>query len=246
MKDYVVYKLIDPRTKDIRYVGKTTNGLHARLKDHLAVKRGLTLKDHCHRWLNQLVSLGLLPEAEVIERCTDPYHLIDREIFWIAEHRRLGHPLTNDTDGGPGATGYRWTEKQTERMRTLMSCSGNPMFGQGHRQVGRKNPMYGKGWKISGSKNPAAKAVVDVRTGKRYETMTEAAQDIGITIHHVSRLCYRGRSKSGRGHFFMFADDYSVATGSSVEEVSSSIATALGLDFGASSTTSANLAKSKP
>lgn len=89
-----IYALLQPETKEIRYIGKTNSPLHKRLSGHL--------KDKCNcyrtHWLR---SLRIRPEIVVIEKCADDIWE-ERERFWIAHYRSLGCNLVNQTIGGDG------------------------------------------------------------------------------------------------------------------------------------------------
>lgn len=92
-----IYVLCDPRTGEIRYVGKTIN-IQERFKGHCGCKVG-TYKSN---WIVGLKMLGLKPMVEVLETIknsddTDWQHV---ERFWIAYLRFLGFALTNLDDGG--------------------------------------------------------------------------------------------------------------------------------------------------
>lgn len=91
---HFIYTLTDPRTRVIRYVGKT-NKPAIRFAMHLCERRGT----HKNNWLNNLKSLGLRPIMDVIEECTCETWA-ERERFWIAHFRQLGYPLTNLDSGG--------------------------------------------------------------------------------------------------------------------------------------------------
>lgn len=95
MRHYI-YTLSDPRTKVIRYVGKTNNP-QVRFSMHMCEKRNT----HKNNWIRQLKSLGLKPVMEIIETidCTAD-EWADRERFWIAHFRQMGLPLTNLDSGG--------------------------------------------------------------------------------------------------------------------------------------------------
>ncbi|MBK3841724.1 GIY-YIG nuclease family protein [Paraburkholderia aspalathi] len=96
-----IYVLRDPRTNEIRYVGKTIQTLQTRLAGHLfdsAKKR-----THRDKWISHLLLLGLKPQIEEIERTLGNW--AERESFWILFYRRAGAKLTNHTDGGEGAPG---------------------------------------------------------------------------------------------------------------------------------------------
>ena len=209
MKEFIIYILSDPRTNQVRYVGKSENSLYARLKDHLHPKRGLTLKDHCHRWLNELVSSGFEPGAKVIEWVSCPENLLDRETFWIRKYRNDGSPLTNLTEGGRGTKGWKWSPEMAAHMKKIMSGTGNPFYGQGHRQRDKDNPMYGNGHKIAGGKNPMARRVLCLNDGNVFASGKEAAGFYGLTKDTICRLCqkedkYPSPRKRG-GYSFAYA-----------------------------------------
>jgi hypothetical protein len=107
-----IYTLIDPRTDEIRYVGKTTRTLGQRLKAHLYQK---STGYKCH-WVQQLLDLGLKPICNLLE-ITDESHWQEREIYWIARLRAEGCELTNMTPGGDGiATGSHLSEETKIKM----------------------------------------------------------------------------------------------------------------------------------
>lgn len=104
-----IYGLKDPRTDEIRYIGKT-NDCVVRLKYHRGhCKTGTTHKDN---WLVGLKAAGYEPDMVVLEETqTDP-QAYEREQYWIEYGRHQGWRLTNHTDGGEGTPGYRWTDEQ--------------------------------------------------------------------------------------------------------------------------------------
>lgn len=116
---YIIYGLRDPRTGELRYIGKSTTGL-TRPKKHLLAVR---LEDgtHLSNWRKSLHRIGLLDQIEitVLEETTGS-ELGDREIWWIAQAKIAGADLVNGTDGGEGMLGrkgWRHSEESKERMR---------------------------------------------------------------------------------------------------------------------------------
>lgn len=94
---YTIYKLIDPITNQVRYVGLTFNDLKQRLKSHCSEKS----KSHKSNWINQLKLKGMKPLIELIEENISSYEeCCDREIYWIDKYKSEGHPLTNMATGG--------------------------------------------------------------------------------------------------------------------------------------------------
>jgi hypothetical protein len=69
---YLIYALVDPRTKVIRYVGKSTSGLK-RPKRHL--QPWILEKEKQTRrvkWIKSLLSAGVTPEIEVLREASSP------------------------------------------------------------------------------------------------------------------------------------------------------------------------------
>lgn len=94
-----IYALIDPRTQEVRYIGRSVN-IEARYRDHL---NKCDKKPYWSaRWIRSLQELGLVPQLEILEQVEDRSTLKDREIAWIAYAREQGWKLTNLTDGGDG------------------------------------------------------------------------------------------------------------------------------------------------
>jgi hypothetical protein len=96
----IVYGLADPRTGQVRYVGKTVKSLETRVREHLQDSR----YQHNHRshWLRKLSLLELAPTSFILEVVPPTIRWQEREQWWIAFYRAIGLPLVNGTDGGEG------------------------------------------------------------------------------------------------------------------------------------------------
>lgn len=97
----IIYALKDPRTLQVRYIGKSSRGL-IRPRAHAA----RLSKDPSHKanWIRELVCLGLNYDIEVLEEVEGAGDLDAAEIRWIAHGRSMRWPLTNLTSGGDGPT----------------------------------------------------------------------------------------------------------------------------------------------
>lgn len=93
---YLIYGLIDPRSRLIRYVGLSSSGLQ-RPKAH---RRRSCPDSYCRRWVRSLQSLGLDYEIVVLEVVDNVSRLDKAERWWIAFGLALGWPLTNCMLGG--------------------------------------------------------------------------------------------------------------------------------------------------
>lgn len=95
-----IYVLIDPRTNEVRYVGKANN-VSQRYRAHL--NRARKHQTHKRNWLEQLKREGFKPIMEVIDVVPiDSWQYW--EIYWISQMKQWGFKLVNYTNGGDGCT----------------------------------------------------------------------------------------------------------------------------------------------
>ena len=115
---FIVYGLIDPRSKLIRYVGKSATGL-LRMRHHRKPSAA-NARTYCARWIKKLRQAGHTFEVVVLEFLESATRLNELERYWIAFGRACGWPLTNLTDGGDGASvGHVVTTEQRENLAKL-------------------------------------------------------------------------------------------------------------------------------
>lgn len=120
-----IYALCDPRTHEVRYVGKTDN-IDRRYKQH--IKRNS--KTHKDSWINQLKNNGLKPSIQIIDTATELDWKV-KEQYWIG----MFPDLVNMTSGGenpPKIYGSKhWNTKLTEKdIETIIEqrLTGKPIF----------------------------------------------------------------------------------------------------------------------
>lgn len=97
MNSVYIYVLIDPRTDEVRYVGKTIQKLNERLKCHCNEKE----KSHKNNWIAELKKHKLKPIIKTIETCNDE-DWPEREKYWIGFYKDSGCKMTNSHVGGMG------------------------------------------------------------------------------------------------------------------------------------------------
>jgi len=120
VKTIHIYILIDPRTDEIRYVGKTEQSINARINGHMQDNTP------CHRvhWLNELKREGLKPRAAILVTI-DLFEPFDEntwkieEKYWIRKLKQMGARLTNNTIGGDGVVGLPAEARQRMRLTWL-------------------------------------------------------------------------------------------------------------------------------
>jgi hypothetical protein len=111
MKLGCIYKLIDPRSGCVRYIGQTIMTLKKRASKHVADCK--THSTHVNQWLKGLKYAGLGPVIEEVEKC-EISCLDDRERHYIVLYRINGHDLTN-LDGG-GRTNRNMSEETRNKI----------------------------------------------------------------------------------------------------------------------------------
>src|SRR6266852_3936963 len=93
-----IYRLIDPETFFIRYIGQTIQTLNERLTNHCSAKE----KYHVVNWIKSLKKRGLKPIIELIIEVETQKEADDMEILLISYYKSIGCQLTNDALGGKG------------------------------------------------------------------------------------------------------------------------------------------------
>jgi hypothetical protein len=96
----VIYGLLEPSTREIRYIGKSVN-LDTRVRKHLQPSK---LKENTHKnnWLKKLLINDEKPLVVILKECINEEELNNSEIELIKEYKTIGCRLTNSTNGGDG------------------------------------------------------------------------------------------------------------------------------------------------
>lgn len=145
---FIVYALLDPRTYDVRYVGKSSSMFKRARAKHSA---------HCACWIKSLKAESLEPIVRVLSFEDDHDECLKDEIRWIAFFRGIGADLTNIMDGGEGISpGYRQTPEAIEkRVAKLRGRKRDPTIGRkisaalsGRCRVIKKCPQCGKEFSV--------------------------------------------------------------------------------------------------
>lgn len=83
--EYQIYKLIDPRNNEIKYIGCTKNKLNRRLSGHMVDSRFASQKV---LWIAELIKENIKPIIESIEVC-DEFNWREREEYWMSQFSNL-------------------------------------------------------------------------------------------------------------------------------------------------------------
>ena len=138
METYI-YTLTDPRTNQIKYVGKTNNPYY-RFRMHIhEAKNGNTYKQN---WIKGLLKSNLEPVFEIIDTI-DNKDWMFWEQFWISQCKTWGFKLTNLGIGGEGSSGLKHTEKTKQLISSILkekySKEPHPKKGKKESEISKKN-----------------------------------------------------------------------------------------------------------
>jgi len=112
---FYVYGLIDPISKELRYVGKTNN-LKVRYRDHI---NKLYERNYKSNWIKSLISKNNKPEMVVLETHEDESECFAAEIRLIEYFKSIGSNLTNLTSGGEGTSGSKHSQETKDKLSLM-------------------------------------------------------------------------------------------------------------------------------
>lgn len=100
MNTTFIYALLDPISKNIRYIGKSNNPIK-RFKEHIN-KSKLTVT-HKNNWILKLSKNNLKPILCIIDEVSIK-EWVFWETYWISQCKTWGFNLVNTTEGGDGCS----------------------------------------------------------------------------------------------------------------------------------------------
>lgn len=201
--NYIVYALTCPSCGCPRYVGQSSIGIR-RFRQHL---KGMNSSDDSHykkRWVQSLLNKGLRPGFVVLLELPDHLALDAAEIYWIAEMKRRGCPLTNLTDGGCGRRGHKDTPETIEKRR--LKQIGRPVPQERRDRIaaslrGRPSPKKGRPLTPAQLRTHAAARAIPPfqdQYGRVYKTLKECSERWGIPSSNICHVL-KGKRKSVGG-----------------------------------------------
>lgn len=215
---FVVYGLFDPKTGEIRYVGKTERSERERFRNHkcLAKKE----RSHLYNWWRSTAPQE--PKMIVLEKCLTIEELNRKEQKWIADLRKVGACLVNILDGGEGG-GRLWNDEEKSRMSKRMAILWqNPQYRE--QMITERKARYCKHPEkfkafIGAQKNQAAEAsrlimakahgnkgaIVD-ELGRVYSSKNEAHQILRVSRRGICKVL-NGIIKQTGGHSFRYLEE---------------------------------------
>jgi hypothetical protein len=204
VSQHLVYALVDPLTREVRYVGRSSTGL-GRPRRHWRTKKELRRRDACHAWVRGLLLRGLCPLIDVLDEF-DPVHDVSArldlaEAFWIRFFRETGAELTNewvDGDSGDGRPPRLYRRGWRHSLKTRRKIAA------AHR--GRAKPRTHR-IQLSLAAAPLKKQVVCLDDGLWFPSICAAARHYGVNVQNLSaHLRGRKHTPTCGGVRFAFYD----------------------------------------
>lgn len=210
MKTVYIYTLADPRSGEVRYVGKTNN-LKVRRHNHLNSCRDKNT--HKRNWINQLRKEGMLPIMEVLDEVLQSeWHRWEK--YWIHQMTVWGFKLVNYTEGGDGLT----FGNQTSFKKGLQPWNKGlvkpklikPPKGKSPNTVKYQFQPGSTSWRkgLKGVKNKPDKHIHQYSglTGefiKTWKTAREASIALGLNEEALGQ-CARGKARTSGGFIWQY------------------------------------------
>lgn len=211
---FYVYRHIRNDTNTPFYVGK---GVERN-------RRAVVTQGRNTYWKNIVRTHGY--RVEIVKRFDNETEALNFEAQLIRQYKIFGLCEANFVNYDvirSGAAGHRWTAESRAKaaaakigttassetrakMSTSQSGVNNAFFGKFHSEEFKSHlsRRHRESAQFAGHKNPAARSVVDLKSGKMYRTLREAAIDTGVFWITVSRHC-RDLVKSPRFRYGEFS-----------------------------------------
>lgn len=182
----IIYKITNDINDKI-YIGQT---IFDNLNKRISSYKSEIQNPKCHRPIIEAIrEYGIEHFSwEIIESGIENQEELDKkEIYYIQKFQSLTKDNGYNADIGGRGQGPR--SEETKRKI-------------GEAQKGELNHMYGK----VGSQNAMSKRIIELTTGKIYESACEAAKDLNIGFSHVCATA-RGKRGSTGGFVFLYIDE---------------------------------------
>jgi len=119
-----IYALVDPRTEEVRYIGKTIDLARRTAETVRQAKKDKTYKAN---WIKNLLKENLKPLCIILDEVE-----FREESFWekhyISLYRSWGFKLTNATSGGEGTVGLKRTVETRAKMSKPKTLDGKKVL----------------------------------------------------------------------------------------------------------------------
>lgn len=211
-RHFIIYGLIDPITGQLRYIGKSINGIK-RAKDHTHPSSILRNNNiHFKNWLKSLISKDLKPQIDILEEPSSIEDLNELEAFHIASVRASGARLLNILDGGEDTPGRIWSDEA--KLARSIKYTGVKCLSRGRRQTSEdkeRNRLTGQSyWNVDKDQIRLMRLAKGSKPFKdQYDNLYYSTNELAITLGvHKSSVkdALKGRSKTVKGLVLKYID----------------------------------------
>lgn len=134
----VIYGLIDPRDRIIRYVGQTYQDTESRLTQHVHNSKSPLLRSYLYHWIRELLDTDVFPQIVTLE-VTTKESADAHEQSWIKRLHDETGKLVNTTACQPGATYERQRRKWDEQKQRTSARRRRGRDGATAHRIARRN-----------------------------------------------------------------------------------------------------------
>jgi hypothetical protein len=207
-----IYPLRDPRTLELRYVGKADDP-ERRFRQHVEQGQLNRYRSRKNSWLKGLLADGHQPLLEIIDE-VEPDRANEAEVYWINWYLSQGARLTNGTAGGDGGAitdpeakarvrAAHLGSKASDKTKKKMSAAAKARCADEKERERLRSISNGKPPVYHGEKNPRTK-LSDAQVRKLREQAAAGAElailaaEYGITRASVTQIvCGQTRVAAG-------------------------------------------------
>ena len=187
----IIYKILNQLNGKV-YIGQTTRTLEQRWKDYIKDYKYVTPQSKGYRPIIAAMQKYGIDNftIDILEDDIQTKEELDiLEIKYIKEY-----DATNPHFGYNVELGGNGIGKHSEVTKQKISEA----------QIGEKNHMFG----VKGKDNKTSKPVLDITTDIIYDSVTIAAEQLGLSANAVTKIaaCARGTKTSAYGHIFRYVD----------------------------------------
>lgn len=187
------YTLSDPKTGEIKYVGKTWTSINKRIAGHVSeAKRSVSKFElgiskrkpsKLYLWINNLTKKGLKPKIDFLfEGDRDKWQVTEKEL--IIKFKKNGLNLVNTSSGGYGCAGI----KRPEHVKRKISLSNK----------GKKPSLQAILASIEYNNKKVKQYTKEMEFIKEWKSSKIASEELNIHSNSISNvLCNRAKTAGG-------------------------------------------------
>ena len=187
----IIYKILKKINGKV-YIGQTTRTLKQRWKDYIKDYKYITQKSKGYRPIIAAMQKYGIENftIDILEDNIQTKEELDTlEIKYIKKYNAINPSYGYNVELGGNSVG-----KHSEITKKKISEA----------QLGERNHIFG----IKGKDNKSSKPIIDITTDTMYDSVTIAAEQLGLDNSAVTKIaaCARGTKTSAYGHIFRYID----------------------------------------